>query len=151
MDTRTAPDPLDEQLCFALYRASRAMTRVYLPVLSDLKLTYPQYLAMLVLWEAESPQSVGDIRTRLRLDTGTLTPLLKRIEELGYIDRDRDPADERRVIVALTQKGKDLRAPAAEVPGRVAKLHQIEAEVSDGLIGELSRIADILEGSRHSS
>lgn len=151
MTVRSAPAPLDEQLCFALYRAGRAMTRAYLPVLKELNLTYPQYLAMLVLWEAESPQSVGDISKRLHLDNGTLTPLLKRIEELGYIDRERDPSDERRVLVTLTRRGKDLKGPATEVPARVGELHAIAPAVSSTLVGELATIADILEGPGNSS
>jgi DNA-binding MarR family transcriptional regulator len=112
-----AEDPLrlDRQICFPLYAASNLLTRQYRPVLAKLGLTYPQYLVMLVLWEA-SPQSVGDLGARLHLDTGTLTPLLKRMEGAGFVTRRRDPTDERRVLIALTEAGDALRGPAAQVP-----------------------------------
>jgi DNA-binding MarR family transcriptional regulator len=110
-------DPLllDRQICFPLYAASNLLTRLYRPALSRLGLTYPQYLVMLVLWEAE-PRSVGDLCARLHLDTGTLTPLLKRMESAGFLTRTRDPRDERRVLVAMTDAGRALRAPATQVP-----------------------------------
>lgn len=110
-------DPLllDRQICFPLYAASNLLTRVYRPVLAPLGLTYPQYLAMLVLWE-KSPASVGELGKRLHLDSGTLTPLLKRMEQGGLVDRCRDPQDERRVLVGLTQKGRALRKAARAVP-----------------------------------
>ena len=95
---------LDRQLCFALHAASRATTAVYRPVLDELGLTYPQYLAMLVLWERDGI-SVSDLGTRLQLDSGTLSPLLKRLEGLGLVERHRSPNDERRVVVDLTQSG----------------------------------------------
>ena len=106
---------LDRQICFPLYAASNLLTRVYRPVLAPLGLTYPQYLAMLVLWE-KSPASVGELGKRLHLDSGTLTPLLKRMEQGGLVDRCRDPQDERRVLVGLTQKGRALRKAARAVP-----------------------------------
>lgn len=106
---------LDRQICFPLYAASNLLTRVYRPILAPLGLTYPQYLAMLVLWE-KSPASVGELGKRLHLDSGTLTPLLKRMEQGGLVDRCRDPQDERRVLVGLTQKGRALRKAARAVP-----------------------------------
>src|SRR5690349_9051070 len=96
---------LDRQLCFALYSASLAMTRLYKPLLEPLGLTYPQYLVMLALWE-DAGHSVGSLGDRLALDSGTLTPLLKRLESMGLVDRVRDPADERRVLVHLTAAGR---------------------------------------------
>lgn len=108
---------LDEQVCFALYDVSRAITRLYGPLLAELGLTYPQYLTMLVLWEADEPTSVGDLGARLHLDSGTLTPLLKRLESLGLVERRRDEADERRVLVSLTEEGRELQDRAASVPG----------------------------------
>ena len=106
---------LDRQLCFALYGAANRVTRLYRPLLDALGLTYPQYLAMLVLWEA-SPQTVGALGEALDLESSTLTPLLKRLEAQGLVARTRDPKDERRVIVALTDAGKALREQARSVP-----------------------------------
>ncbi|SDW56800.1 MarR family winged helix-turn-helix transcriptional regulator [Marinobacter mobilis] len=124
-DPASAPEQvlaLDNQTCFALYAANRAMTALYRPVLATLGLTYPQYLVMLVLWEAESREGavrVSFVGQRLRLDTGTLTPLLKRLEGQGLIQRQRDADDERVVQVALTGKGRLLKAQAREVPGQL--------------------------------
>lgn len=109
---------LDNQLCFALYGAANRMTRLYRPILDALGLTYPQYLAMLVLWE-QSPRTVGALGEALDLDSSTLTPLLKRLEAGGLVERHRDPDDERRVIVALTEKGQALREQAASVPEKL--------------------------------
>ena len=106
---------LDNQLCFALYGAANRMTRLYRPMLDALGLTYPQYLAMLVLWE-KSPQTVGALGDALDLDSSTLTPLLKRLEAGGLVERHRDPQDERRVIVGLTDKGRALRDQAEAIP-----------------------------------
>jgi MarR family transcriptional regulator, organic hydroperoxide resistance regulator len=107
---------LDHQLCFALYSTSLAMTRLYKPLLGKLGLTYPQYLAMLVLWEHDGP-TVSGLGERLYLDSGTLTPLLKRLEASGLVSRSRAVDDERRVHVVLTPAGRHLKAQAAEVPG----------------------------------
>lgn len=107
---------LDDQLCFALYDASRALIRAYGPLLEPLGITYPQYLALLALWEADGPITVGVLGERLGLDSGTLTPLLKRLEQIGLITRRRDPADERRVMVTLTAEGDALREPATRIP-----------------------------------
>lgn len=110
---------LENQLCFALYAASGLVTRAYRPLLAPLGLTYPQYLTMLVLWE-QSEATVGELGELLELDSGTLTPLLKRLEAAGFVTRRRDPADERRVIVAPTDAGWDLREKAAGVPAALA-------------------------------
>ncbi len=110
---------LDLQLCFALYSAVNQMTRLYRPALAALGLTYPQYLAMLALWE-RSPRTVGGLGEALDLDSGTVTPLLKRLEKQNLVRRRRDPSDERRVIVELTEAGQALRARAAEVPASLA-------------------------------
>jgi DNA-binding MarR family transcriptional regulator len=109
---------LDNQLCFALYGAANRMTRLYRPLLDALGLTYPQYLAMLVLWE-KSPRTVGELGEALDLDSSTLTPLLKRLEAGGLVERRRDPDDERRVIVALTDKGRALREQAVAIPEKL--------------------------------
>jgi DNA-binding MarR family transcriptional regulator len=106
---------LDRQLCFALYSASLTVTKIYKPLLAQFGLTYPQYLVMLALWETDSI-GVSALGERLYLDSGTLTPLLKRMEALGYLKRERDAADERRVIVTLTAEGRLLKKAAVSVP-----------------------------------
>lgn len=113
------PLRLDLQLCFALYGASNRITRLYRPLLEPLGLTYPQYLVMLGLWE-RSPRTVGELGEALGLDSGTLTPLLKRMEASGLVTRARDPADERRVRISLTETGEALRAEAQGVPAAIA-------------------------------
>ncbi|HEX6706510.1 MAG TPA: MarR family transcriptional regulator [Albitalea sp.] len=110
---------LDHQLCFALYSSSLAMTKLYKPLLEPLGLTYPQYLAMLVLWEGDG-LTVSELGQRLQLDSGTLTPLLKRLEASGLVQRQRDSADERRVLLSLTGAGRALKLRAAKVPPQVA-------------------------------
>ncbi|MFT7773038.1 MarR family winged helix-turn-helix transcriptional regulator [Roseateles sp.] len=122
-DSREEWLQLDRQLCFALYSSSLAMTRIYKPLLAPLGLTYPQYLVMLVLWEVEGlghSLSVGQLGQRLSLDSGTLTPLLKRLEALGHIERRRASDDERRVDIFLTPRGRKLREPALDIPGQLA-------------------------------
>ena len=109
------PLRLDLQICFPLYAASNLINRLYRPVLAELGLTYPQYLVMLALWET-SPRTVGALGEALHLDSGTLTPLLKRMETAGLVTRHRDPQDERRVQVSLTEAGRRLRADALKVP-----------------------------------
>ena len=106
---------LDNQLCFALYSTSLAMTKLYKPLLESLGLTYPQYLVMLALWE-EDGQMVSALGQRLSLDSGTLTPLLKRLQASGLVSRIRDAADERRVHIVLTAEGRQLKAKAVQVP-----------------------------------
>ena len=112
------PLELELQFCFALYSASHAMTKRYKPMLDKLGLTYPQYLVMLVLWEQDGIL-VKDIGARLFLDSGTLTPLLKRLEGNGLVSRKRDAHDERQVRIYLTQAGRSLRNQAATVPEQV--------------------------------
>lgn len=109
---------LDNQLCFALYSASLAMTKLYKPLLEELGITYPQYLVMLVLWEGDG-LTVGELGQRLFLDSGTLTPLLKRLEAAGLVSRIRAVDDERRVHLNLTTAGRKLKAKAAKIPGCV--------------------------------
>lgn len=109
---------LSNQLCFAVYSTAHALNRVYKPLLDALALTYPQYLVMLTLWERDAP-TVKEIGERLHLDSGTLTPLLKRLEAAGLVRRRRDPADERQVRIGLTQKGRVLRDRARAVPHEI--------------------------------
>lgn len=110
---------LDRQLCFALYSASLAMTKLYKPLLAPLGLTYPQYLVMMVLWEHQD-LTVNDLGRRLQLDSGTLTPLLKRLEAAGLVQRQRDQEDERRVRITLTEAGVALKEKAETVPRAIA-------------------------------
>jgi DNA-binding MarR family transcriptional regulator len=138
---------LDNQLCFALYRASRAVTRAYGPLLAELGLTYPQYVTMLVLWQADGPVSVGDLGDRLHLDSGTLTPLLKRLEHLGLVGRERDPADERRVLVTTTEAGAALRTRAAGIPARVFPRYGLDLAAAIALKDQLGHLVDAVEAA----
>ena len=114
---------LDNQLCFALYSTSLAMTKLYKPLLDELGLTYPQYLVMLVLWERDGLM-VSELGERLFLDSGTLTPLLKRLESAGLIARVRAVEDERRVHITLTAAGRKLKARAQKIPGYILSASQ---------------------------
>lgn len=111
---------LENQLCFPVYAASRLITREYQPFLEKLDITYPQYLVLLVLWELGA-LTVNDIAKKLILNTNTITPLLKRMEQQGLIVRTRSDKDERKVLVHLTEKGIDLKAEAALIPAELAK------------------------------
>lgn len=115
----TARLALDSQPCFALYSSSLAMTRLYKPLLEPLGLTYLQYLTLLVLWERDG-RSVGELGERLFLDSGTLTPLLKRMQASGWLQRERAADDGRCVVVTLTAAGRALKARAADIPRRLA-------------------------------
>lgn len=136
---------LDAQLCFPLYAATRAVTRRYGELLAEVQLTYPQYLALLALWESEEPLAVGELGERLRLDSGTLTPLLKRLESAGLVVRRRDARDERRVLIRLTDDGWALRERVAHVPEQLfasldfspAEAHQLRR-----LLGKVLAIFD---------
>ncbi|WP_037682734.1 MarR family winged helix-turn-helix transcriptional regulator [Streptomyces griseus] len=107
---------LDEQLCFALYAAQRAVTAAYRPILDELGLTYPQYLVLLVLWE-RGETTVKELAEALRLDYGTVSPLLKRLEAAGLVRRERSARDERSVLVACTARAEELKERATGVPG----------------------------------
>jgi DNA-binding MarR family transcriptional regulator len=129
---------IDDQMCFALYAASRSLTAVYRPLLEPLGLTYPQYLVMLVLWQQDSC-NIKDIAATLHLDYGTLTPLLKRLEALGLLTRQRRVDDERAVEVALTTQGAALRKQAAHIPVEISKALGLTAtQVAD--LRELLRL-----------
>ncbi len=139
----TSPDDfpleLDQQLCFALYSTSLAMTKAYKPLLEKLGLTYPQYLSMLVLWENDG-LTVKEIATRLSLDSATMTPLLKRLEAQGYVERARGTADERQVHIRLTDAGRELRQFAKDIP---ASIFRAMGSDLDGLLrlrGDLLRL-----------
>ena len=111
-DEANGPVPLDEQLCYAIYSAGIAIQRAYKPLLDELGLTYPQYLVLNVLWR-EDKQTVGGIAEQLALESSTLTPLLKRLEGAGLVQRTRNPDNERQVVVALTRAGRAIRSRAA--------------------------------------
>jgi DNA-binding MarR family transcriptional regulator len=139
MTAAPAPDDLlqlDRQLCFALYSTSLAMTKLYQPLLAPLSLTYPQYLVLLALWEQDGP-SVSQLGARVQLDSGTLSPLLKRLEGAGLITRQRAAQDERRVHVNLTHAGRALKDRARHVPAcafqasgcSLAELDQLTADL----------------------
>ncbi|WP_370689972.1 MarR family winged helix-turn-helix transcriptional regulator [Phenylobacterium sp.] len=131
---------LDLQLCFALYSSGNLMSRLYRPLLAPLGLTYPQYLAMMALWET-SPQTVGALGRRLSLDSGTLTPLFKRLESAGLVARARDPQDQRRVLVTLTEAGAALKARAADIPWTVLCQLPLPPEEAVALKATLTRLA----------
>ncbi len=139
---------LDRQLCFALYAASRAMTRAYGPFLADCGLTYPQYITMLALWtDPDQPSSVGELGERLHLDSGTLSPLLKRLVSRGYVTRSRDAGDERRVLVALTADGLALRDQLAAVPRSIASCLGLDPAEGIALHERLTALTASLEAS----
>ena len=121
------PLGLDNQLCFPLYAASRELIRQYKPFLDPLDLTYPQYVTMMALWEQDKVK-VGELGARLHLDSATLTPLLKRLESHGYLQRKRSEQDERAVIVSLTDEGRALREKALSVPGCIASCISLEPQ-----------------------
>ncbi len=137
---------LEMQLCFPLYAASNLIARLYRPVLRPLGLTYPQYLVMLVLWES-SPQSIGGLGEKLHLDSGTLTPLIKRLVAGDLVSRNRDPSDDRRVLVSLTEKGHALRTEAARVPQSLVEGLAITSGELEHLRGEVQNLVRVLTAS----
>ena len=140
-DRRIGSMLLDEQLCFALYAASRAVTQLYRPLLDQLGLTYPQYLVMLLLWERDGA-TIGDLATALELDHGTLSPLVKRLEAAGLVRRRRRADDERVVEVGLTPAGRELEQRAAAVPQVIVDAYGIGTEEFENLrtrLRELTR------------
>jgi DNA-binding MarR family transcriptional regulator len=136
---------VEDQMCFALYAASRAVTALYRPLLDELGLTYPQYLVMLVLW-AEGPSPVKDIGTALALDYGTLSPLLKRLQQAGLVTRQRRTDDERSVLAALTEEGEALRERARAVPPVIAEAMNLPPERFDELRAGLRQLTDSVIG-----
>ena len=135
---------LDHQLCFALYATSLAMTKVYKPLLAPLGLTYPQYLVLLVLWERDGI-SVSQLGERLTLDSGTLTPLLKRLEAQALVQRLRDVADERRVLLRLTAAGRALRVQAQAVPQAIACATACDLQQIGALAAQLHQLRQQLQ------
>ncbi|MEV4827627.1 MarR family winged helix-turn-helix transcriptional regulator [Micromonospora sp. CA-248260] len=135
---------LRDQVCFALYAASRALTDVYRPILDEFGLTYPQYLVLLVLWERDDPPTVSELGTALRLDSGTLSPLLKRLAAAGLVVRTRSALDERRVEVGLTADGMALRQRMTDVPLRVACSTGLDEAELVALRDTLTRVTETI-------
>ena len=139
-------DALHRQVCFSLYSASRAATAVYRPLLEELGLTYPQYLVLMVLWEQDG-SSVRDLGRALELDSGTLSPLLKRLESAGLLRRTRSAADERRVEVYLTEEGRALQEKALPLPQRVAEAAGLEPQEMHTLQETLAKVTKALRSA----
>jgi DNA-binding MarR family transcriptional regulator len=141
IDLGEDPLKLDRQVCFALSVASRSVIAIYRPLLEPHGLTHPQYLVMLALWE-RSPRSVKDLGTTLRHEPATLSPLLKRLEALGYVTRTRSRSDERQLIVELTEAGRALRAEAEKIPYRVVETLGMDVSELTALHSVLTRVID---------
>jgi DNA-binding MarR family transcriptional regulator len=137
---------LDDQLCFALYAAQRAVTAAYRPLLDELGITYPQYLVLLVLWE-RGETTVKELAAALRLDYGTVSPLLKRLESAGLVRRERSAHDERSVLVALTRQGEQLREGAGHVPHTLLSATGLGTGEAARLREELWRLAKKAEAA----
>jgi DNA-binding MarR family transcriptional regulator len=146
MELIEAPTYLDQQLCFALHTASRAMTGCYRPLLDEIGLTYSQYVVMLVLWEHEGAP-LGLLCEKLWLDSGTLSPLLKRLEARGLVVRRRRAEDERTVQVELTEAGRALRGRVADVQSRVVEATGLRCDEIAGMREELHALADRLRAA----
>ncbi|MFI5933629.1 MarR family winged helix-turn-helix transcriptional regulator [Actinoplanes sp. NPDC051494] len=133
------PLHLEQQVCFALSVAARGVVAVYRPLLEPMGLTHPQYLVMLALWQ-HAPASVRELSGLLQLDPGTLSPLLKRLEAIGYLTRRRDPADERSLAVTLTPKGRALREEALTIPPAVVERLGLPLDELQSLHAALTRV-----------
>lgn len=130
---------LQNQLCFPLYAVSKEVVRLYKPFLDEIGLTYTQYIAMMVLWEKQTA-TVKELGERLYLDSGTLTPLLKKMEAQGIVSRQRNVADERSVIVSLTRAGEALRERAANIPAKIGKCLPLTSDEADTLYELLYKV-----------
>ena len=131
---------LQQQVCFTLSVASREVVSLYRPLLEPLGLTHPQYLVMVTLWGTEGPVSVKRLSRRLQLEAPTLSPLLKRLENAGLVERQRDPADERSLLVSLTERGRELRQQAAAVPAQIIARLGMNLEQIQSLQDVLSEV-----------
>jgi len=138
------PLNLDDFLCFAIYSANHAFNRVYQPLLRQLDLTYPQFIAMILLW-GQDGQTVGELGQQLSLQSNTLTPMLKRLETLGYISRSRDSADERQVRINLTDAGRKLRLQASGIVRSVRDATGLQDKQMDQLLDEVGALRSALE------
>lgn len=137
---------LEDQVCFSIYACSREITRLYRPMLEQMGLTYPQYLVLLVLWEKQEC-TVKDLGELLYLDSGTLTPLLKRMQESGLVTRQRSPEDERKVLIRLTETGYSLKEKVKEIPAILSRKCGIDKEELDSIREDfyklLKRVSDV--------
>ena len=140
---------LENQLCFQMYVCAKEIVKRYRPFLDPLDITYTQYIALLILWERDG-LSVKDLGDRMFLDSGTLTPLLRKLEEKGYVSRTRDPADERSVVVTLTPEGKNLREKAVDIPASVGACMNISEQDAVALYGILGRLMGTFADSQKS-
>ncbi|EDO1161480.1 TPA: MarR family winged helix-turn-helix transcriptional regulator [Listeria innocua] len=143
MDTNTRI--LEEQLCFSVYNASKQFTKLYREALDPFQLTYPQYITLLVLWEGEK-QTVTDLGKRLALDSGTLTPMLKRMENLGYVTRSRHPEDERHVYIELTEKAIEIQPAVLKSVDTCLQLLGFEEQDYTQLLTKLQALTNQLGG-----
>lgn len=139
---------LSNQLCFPLYAASRNVIQLYTPILKELGLTYTQYLVFLVLWEKDGIP-VGEIGEKLMLDNGTLSPLLKKMQQTGYIAKERSAEDDRVVVITLTEKGRDLMEQAKDVPLKVSGCIRLDPEKAKLLYGLLYELLDTQKQMNH--
>ena len=147
MSTPSPSVALDDQLCFALYAASRAVTARYRPMLDRLGLTYPQFLVLMSLWEHDD-QSVREISDRLDLDSGTMSPLLKRLDAAGLVTRERSAADERQVRVRLTDAGRALEQPACDVSAMMINALDLDVAEFTALKRQLEEITQRVGSTR---
>ncbi|MFK4852959.1 MarR family winged helix-turn-helix transcriptional regulator [Microbacterium sp. ZW T6_19] len=140
---------IDEMVCFSLYSAARATTQAYRALLAPWKLTYPQYLVLAILWN-EGEQTIGSLGDMMQLDSGTLSPLVRRLEQTGYVTKARSTNDERVVTVQLTAEGTALRAEVAPIRARIAELAGIRDDAHRRrLIAELQELTTLLQNSTH--
>ncbi|MEM9219718.1 MAG: MarR family winged helix-turn-helix transcriptional regulator [Cyanobacteria bacterium P01_F01_bin.150] len=140
------PLPLDHFLCFAIYSANHSMNRAYKPFLADLNLTYPQYIVMVALWEKDG-QTVKSLGETLFLASNTLTPLLKRLEKMGHVTRQRDPNDERQVVIYLTPQGQALEEKAINIPECILAATGLTPDNIEYLQAQLSHLRQNLEAA----
>lgn len=150
-ETDTIPEgvlALDQQLCFAVYSAAHALNRTYKPLLDPYGLTYPQYIALMTLWQQDG-RTVKALGATLGLDSGTLSPLLKRLEASGYITRARDKADERQILVTLTEKGRAMQRDAVAIRMEIGKATGCTLEALQALTRDLQAMTERLESGVH--
>ncbi len=141
-----APLSLDQHLCYALYSANLVIGRAYKPLLDAMEITYPQYLVLQVLWEKDN-QPVGAIADRLLLESSTLTPLLKRLETSGVVERTRNPEDERQVLVRLTDKGRALKMQSVCLAERLLETSGLSIDQIEEMTGRVQAIRDSIAGA----
>lgn len=135
------PETADDMICFAIYSAGHALNRTYNPLLKKLGLTYPQYIAMTVLWET-GPVTVGALGARLKLETNTLTPLLKRLEKSGHVERIKGKGDERQVYISVTPKGQKIRAQSGDITKCIIDATGYDISVLEALVSSISQLRD---------